>query len=241
MQYHRQRRGEYHRRPRPLQRTLAGYAQRYCAKNDTFGFFGPRSWGSLVAGDTRIAAVRQPPRRGTACLELWAVRSLADALEEAHSLSEWTAAQRAPAVLLRAGVAYLPDGSRLPTGAMAAVTLPEDLLIPMLSAALAQVFQAARGLMAEHGLPRLAFAKVSGEVKPVYVDFSDPRSADVLFAKIRRCAAREPEGEVVFTEMLPGPDQLWLRDAAGNRYTAEFRFVCVDNACYRPGGLPLLL
>jgi hypothetical protein len=100
--------------------------------------------------------------------------------------------------------------------------------------ALDRVYAAGRALAAEHGLPRLVFAGVAGEVKPVYVDFADPLSVDVLFSKIRRGRERVPGGEVVFTEMLPGPDQLWLRDDAGNRYTAEFRLVCVDAARY-PG------
>jgi hypothetical protein len=33
---------------------------------------------------------------------------------------------------------------------------------------------------------------------------------------------------VVFSEMLPGPEQSWLADAAGNPYTAEMRPVFVD-------------
>jgi hypothetical protein len=28
--------------------------------------------------------------------------------------------------------------------------------------------------------------------------------------------------------MLPGPDELWLTDAAGARYAAELRLVAVD-------------
>jgi hypothetical protein len=117
-QLQQQHRGEYKRSKRPLQRTLAGYAQRYCAKNDTFGFFGPRSWGRFVDGDTRIGRVVLPPRRGPACLELWAVRALADALEEAHSLSDWTVPHLAPAARLSGGTAYLFDGSQLPISSL---------------------------------------------------------------------------------------------------------------------------
>jgi hypothetical protein len=33
---------------------------------------------------------------------------------------------------------------------------------------------------------------------------------------------------VTVAEMLPAPDQTWLTDARGQRYTAELRVVAVD-------------
>ena len=33
--------------------------------------------------------------------------------------------------------------------------------------------------------------------------------------------------------MLPGPDQLWLADAEGRRYTSELRLVAVDGRAAR--------
>jgi hypothetical protein len=33
---------------------------------------------------------------------------------------------------------------------------------------------------------------------------------------------------VRFSEMLPGPEHLWLTDAQGNRYTSELRLTAVD-------------
>jgi Lantibiotic dehydratase, N terminus len=112
-QLRQERRGEYKRTLRPLRRTLAGYAQRYCAKNDTFGFFGPKSWGEWVDGDTRIGQIELPPRRGPAYLELWAVRALAEALEEGHGLFTWTVPHVAPGVRIAGAVAHLFDGSQL--------------------------------------------------------------------------------------------------------------------------------
>jgi hypothetical protein len=109
-----QSRGEYKRKQRPLLRTVVGYAQRYCAKNDTIGFFGPKSWGTWVDGDTKIGEVELPPQRGPVYLELWAVRALADALEERHGLWMWTVPHVAPAARISDGGAYLSDGSRLP-------------------------------------------------------------------------------------------------------------------------------
>ena len=31
--------------------------------------------------------------------------------------------------------------------------------------------------------------------------------------------------------MLPGPEEAWLTDARGNRYTSELRLIAVDNEC----------
>lgn len=65
------------------------------------------------------------------------------------------------------------------------------------------------------GLPRHVFASLGGEHKPQYVDFDS-------FACVRllETAARKSDGAVVLTEMLPGPDQLWLRDGQ-DRYVTE--------------------
>lgn len=92
-----------------------------------------------------------------------------------------------------------------------------------------------RGLASEHGLPTVAFWVVGGEAKPIYVDFADPSLVDALWAKLRRGRQRQPEGSVTVSEMLPGPDELWLRDAQGRRYTAEFRVTCVDSRRYGGG------
>ena len=56
------------------------YAQRYCAKNDTIGFFGPVAWARFGAngagtGYTGAGEIR----RSTAYVEVWAVQSIAAA------------------------------------------------------------------------------------------------------------------------------------------------------------------
>ncbi|SCG18826.1 Lantibiotic dehydratase, C terminus [Micromonospora echinofusca] len=78
--------------------------------------------------------------------------------------------------------------------------------------------------LTERGLPRHLFAQLPGEPKPFYVD----RDAPLLVTNLARSWRRADRGPVVLQEMLPGPDQLWLRDAAGRRYTSEFRMVAVD-------------
>jgi Lantibiotic dehydratase, N terminus len=65
------------------------------------------------------------------------------------------------------------------------------------------------------GLPRHVFAGLGGEHKPQYVDFDS-------FACVRLLdtAARKSASAVVLSEMLPGPDDLWLGDGA-DRYVTE--------------------
>ncbi|MBO4210621.1 hypothetical protein, partial [Micromonospora echinofusca] len=45
---------------------------------------------------------------------------------------------------------------------------------------------------------------------------------------VRRLARQDPSGRLTVTEMLPTPEQAWLTDDEGNRYTSELRFVAVD-------------
>jgi hypothetical protein len=70
-----------------------------------------------------------------------------------------------------------------------------------------------------HALPRHTFLHTPEEPKPFFADLDSPLSADLL-----RRLLSPAEGAAVptlhVTEMLPGPDELWLADAAG-RYTSE--------------------
>lgn len=60
------------------------------------------------------------------------------------------------------------------------------------------------------GLPRFAFARVPSERKPFLVDFHSALSLELL----DHFCAHDPYVE--FTEMLPGPDELWLTDPDGH-------------------------
>lgn len=66
-------------------------------------------------------------------------------------------------------------------------------------------------------LPQHCFAMIPGEPKPIYVDFNAP-----LFVRQLVLLANQASGLIEFSEMLPGPDQLWMQDSQGH-YTAEFR------------------
>jgi Lantibiotic dehydratase, N terminus len=90
----------------------------------------------------------------------------------------------------------------------------------------------ARRWCRDQGLPQHVFVKSPLEEKPFYVDFSSPVYVNVLAKAVRRLCSdnRGPQHRrVKFVEMLPLPDQGWLVDAEGNRYSSELRLVAVDS------------
>jgi hypothetical protein len=85
------------------------------------------------------------------------------------------------------------------------------------------------------GMPRHVFVRTPLEKKPFYVDFCAPLLLGNFVRAVRRVTAQEEGGHepapawIDVVEMLPRPEELWLNDAAGRRYTAELRAVAVDN------------
>lgn len=78
-------------------------------------------------------------------------------------------------------------------------------------------------------LPRFVFARVSIECKPIYVDFESPVYVELLRKMIRRVLASDhPDKQVELSEMLPSPEQNWLRDAREQKYTSELRVIISD-------------
>ena len=69
-------------RQRRREETVASYWQRYCAKNDTIGFFGPLAWGSF--GDDGPAARARCGKlvsERAVHFEAWAIQALAETLD----------------------------------------------------------------------------------------------------------------------------------------------------------------
>ncbi|GIH19618.1 lantibiotic dehydratase [Rugosimonospora africana] len=91
-------------------------------------------------------------------------------------------------------------------------------------------YQRVREWAAASGMPRHVFVKTPAERKPCYVDFEAPLLVGNFVRAVRRAARAAPgeQAAIDITEMLPAPDQLWLTDASGHRYTSEFRVVAVD-------------
>jgi hypothetical protein len=99
--------------------------------------------------------------------------------------------------------------------------------------------QAGRFLRAQEwrrltGVPRFVF--VDGPWAPFFVDLESLPSVEQFAHAVRALDREEPGGLVGVSEMLPAPGELWLTDARGARYTAEFRFVAVDRRGPAPGG-----
>ena len=68
------------------------------------------------------------------------------------------------------------------------------------------------------GMPRQVFLKTSNEPKPFCIDWLSPHAVELL-QHLRRQGGRWS-----FSEMLPGPDGLWMR-MHGARFTSECRFL----------------
>jgi hypothetical protein len=74
---------------------VASYWQRYCAKNDTIGFFGPLAWGRLADdGPTVHASCGRLVSKSTAHFEAWAIQALAEALDPDLTVSAGPQSER---------------------------------------------------------------------------------------------------------------------------------------------------
>src|SRR5215469_10329496 len=67
---------------RRREEVVASYWQRYCAKNDTIGFFGPLAWGRVADDGPAVqASCGRLVSESTVCFEAWAIQALAEALD----------------------------------------------------------------------------------------------------------------------------------------------------------------
>src|SRR5579859_5480940 len=67
---------------RRREEVVASYWQRYCAKNDTIGFFGPLAWGGAADGGPAVqASCGRLVSESTVHFEAWAIQALAEALD----------------------------------------------------------------------------------------------------------------------------------------------------------------
>jgi hypothetical protein len=97
-------------------------------------------------------------------------------------------------------------------------------------------YLAVRRWRAELGLPEAVFVSFATETKPCYVDFSSPIYVSIFCAMVR--VTRRQRGDevpIVITEMLPTPDEAWVPDADGNRYSSELRIHVCDPEPSRTG------
>ena len=82
---------------RKIEATVASYLQRYCAKNDTIGFFGPVGWGTF-ADQTRLVPGPTLLAERTVFFEYWGIDALAATLADDPALKPLLAPRRMPTV-----------------------------------------------------------------------------------------------------------------------------------------------
>ncbi|MFF1901950.1 lantibiotic dehydratase [Kitasatospora sp. NPDC058218] len=92
----------------------------------------------------------------------------------------------------------------------------------------ARRFVRARQWRDAHELPRFVFVVSPTEPRPFFVDFDSPVYVTILAKAARRLARKDPDARLTVSEMLPTPEQAWLTDDQGRRYTSELRLVAVD-------------
>jgi Lantibiotic dehydratase, N terminus len=101
-------------RHRQREELIASYWQRYCAKNDTIGFFGPSGWGEL--GDcvrTRYTPGERMLRSSEVFFEAWAIDRLAEVIEEIPGMREWLMPRRLSSIKLEGNALVEPAGRRV--------------------------------------------------------------------------------------------------------------------------------
>ena len=79
-----------------------------------------------------------------------------------------------------------------------------------------------------HGLPRLVFVHTRYDPKPFHVDLDSPILVDLLRRAVASLSGKE-EAWLFVTEMIPGPEDLWIRDASGAAYATEL-LIQLDSA-----------
>lgn len=105
--------------------------------------------------------------------------------------------------------------------------IPAAELISLTAVPESEAYRGLCEIATAHGIARHTFWRAAPGTKPIYLDLKSPVLGALLVRELRR-VARSGEATVTFVEMYPGPDQLWLTDAAGRRYTSELRITIAD-------------
>jgi hypothetical protein len=89
---------------------VANYVQRYTAKNDTIGFFGPVGWARLDPAGPAMRCAPGPEllRRRTTYFEVWAIDALADTLAARDEVVPWLVPRLETSAVLKGRLLVLP-------------------------------------------------------------------------------------------------------------------------------------
>lgn len=88
---------------------IARYAQRYCAKNESIGFFGPVAWARFATEERGLRLSGSGGiRRRTVYLETWAIAALADAWRQDERILPYLPVRLDPATSFVGGMLWRP-------------------------------------------------------------------------------------------------------------------------------------
>ncbi len=95
---------------RQREQLVANYLQRYCAKNDTIGFFGPVGWARIVPGGppVRVRVGTSLVAKRNLYFESWCIDALVEHFGNHHDVLPWIAPRRSCTMYEDDGNAYLP-------------------------------------------------------------------------------------------------------------------------------------
>lgn len=95
---------------RQHEQLVASYLQRYCAKNDTIGFFGPVGWARFVSGGPaiRVRSGSSLLARRNLYFESWCIDALVEHFQYHREVLPWIAPRRSCTMYEEGGVAHLP-------------------------------------------------------------------------------------------------------------------------------------
>ena len=107
--------------------------------------------------------------------------------------------------------------------------IPADELAFLAGLDRSEVFLELRRWASSQGLPRWCFVKLPWEKKPHYLDLASPLYVRMLAKQVRNALRRDADRGscVVFSEMLPSHDELWMPSGTDLVCTSELRLVAV--------------
>src|ERR1019366_1898902 len=227
---------------RQHQSLVASYLQRYCAKNDTIGFFGPMSW-SQIDDDPGIRITHAADGSSLAArityLEGWAVRAIM--ADHATALRPWLVPRRMPFLGVDGTLLRLPLTPAMPlTPAEAAIMRASDGTRDARAVAAAVLADPSAGLrdVAEVYalMGRLADSRrLAWQVDVAPQDTWPERSMGALLARVTDDSVRGP-AEKALDELTAARDE--LARAAGDAEQVAVAMAGLEETFTRLAGVP---
>src|ERR1019366_8435917 len=227
---------------RQHQSLVASYLQRYCAKNDTIGFFGPMNW-SQIDDDPGIRITHAADGSSLAArityLEGWAVRAIM--ADHATALRPWLVPRRMPFLGVDGTLLRLPLTPAMPlTPAEAAIMRASDGTRDARAVAAAVLADPSAGLrdVAEVYalMGRLADSRrLAWQVDVAPQDTWPERSMGALLARVTDDSVRGP-AEKALDELTAARDE--LARAAGDAEQVAVAMAGLEETFTRLAGVP---